>query len=89
MTYSVVWQPEVEEELARLWLDVTTRKMVTLAADRIDGLLRNQPDEVGESRANGRRILLVPPLATIYRVLEDDLQVRVLRVWYFSKRDTR
>ncbi len=89
MTYSVIWQPEVEEELARLWLDVPTRKMVTLAADRIDGLLRTQPNEVGESRANGRRILLVPPLAAIYRVLEDDLQVCVLRVWYFSKRDTK
>ncbi len=88
MKYLVIWQPEAEDELARLWLDVTSRQMVTLAANRIDGLLQTQPNEVGESRTNGRRILLVPPLAAIYRVIEADLQVRVLRVWYFSKRDT-
>ena len=85
----MIWQPEVEDELTRLWLDATTRQMVTLAANRIDGLLQTQPNEVGESRASGRRILLVPPLAAIYRVFEADLQVRVLKVWYFSKRDTK
>ena len=89
MKYLVIWQPEVEDELARLWLDGTSRQMVSLAANRIDGLLQTQPNEVGESRANGRRILLVPPLAAIYRVIEVELQVRVLRVWYFSKRDTK
>ena len=89
MKYTVVWQPEVEDELARLWLDEATRQTVGLAADRIDNLLPTQPNEVGESRANGRRILLVPPLATVYRVLDADSQVRVLRVWYFSKRDKK
>jgi hypothetical protein len=35
-------------------------------------LLQHTPDSVGESRAAGRRILIVPQLAVIYRVLPDD-----------------
>ena len=85
----MIWHPEVEDELARLWLDAATRHIVTQAANRIDSLLQTQPNEVGESRAGGRRILLVPPLGAIYRIFEADLQVRVLRVWYFSKRDIK
>lgn len=80
MEWTVVWLPDADNELAQLWLDSTDRQRTTLAADQIDKLLRHDPDTAGESRAAGRRILIVPPLAVIYRVLSDDRLVQISNV---------
>jgi hypothetical protein len=80
MAWTVVWLPDAEKELTELWIDSTDRESFTLAADQIDKLLQHDPDSVGESRAAGRRILIVPPLAVTYRVLPDDRLVQVSNV---------
>jgi hypothetical protein len=78
--FTVVWLPDAEQELAKRWLESPDRDQVTNSASRIESLLRVHPEEVGESRAQGRRILIVPPLAVTYRVLPDDRTVQVVNV---------
>jgi plasmid stabilization system protein ParE len=86
MTYTVVWAPAAEQELAQLWMNIARRRELTQAAREIDSRLRIAPAEEGESRAHGRRILLVPPLGVTFEVFPEDRIVRVLDVWQFEKR---
>ncbi len=86
MDWTVVWLPDAENELAELWLASTDREATSAAADQIDQLLRNSPQTAGESRSADRRILIIPPLAVIYRVSLDDRIVRVSNLREISHR---
>lgn len=86
MDFTVVWLPDAETELAECWLGTLDRAQVTLAASRIDTALRSDPEQVGESRSDGRRILIIPPLAVTYRVLPADRIVQVVNVRDFYPR---
>jgi hypothetical protein len=68
-----------------LWLDESIRTDVTRAADEIDRRLRRNPDQEGESRPAGRRILFVSPLAVTYNVFPNENLVVVSDVWRFTK----
>lgn len=81
MSYTVIWKPAAEDELARLWTDGPDRADVAAAADRIDDLRRRNPEAEGESRSGALRILVLPPLAVHFKILADDRQVHVLDVW--------
>ena len=81
MRYTVLWRPSAEGALADLWTSATNRDTVGRAADSIDAMLRSVPNEVGESRSGGSRILIVPPLAVYYDVSEADCLVAVWAVW--------
>lgn len=84
MSYQVFWVSEAEEELAAIWLDADDRDMVTTAAHLIDTTLRHDPESVGESRDEGRRVFWEPPLGVIFNVSAPDLAVHVLNVWRFD-----
>lgn len=86
MKFTVIWKPEAERRLTRLWLAAPDRKAITDAANRIDQLLENNPQERGESRDGGRRILLEAPLGVFFRVDSQSHQVWVIGVWRFDKR---
>lgn len=62
MKYSVFWSRLAESQLARLWTAADDRNAIASAANSIDRLLQSTPDTVGESRADGARILIVKPL---------------------------
>jgi hypothetical protein len=81
MTYTVVWKPEAERRLATLWTEAADRKAITEAANAIDDWLRSDPESRGESRGDGRRILLEPPLGVVFSVQPEDRTVIVLTVW--------
>jgi hypothetical protein len=81
MKYTVVWKPDAEDDLARLWNSAPDRGAVAWAADQIDAQLKHDPETQGESRAGGVRILFVPPLAVHFRVSPDDRLVEVVAVW--------
>jgi hypothetical protein len=89
MSYQVFWVPEAEEELAAIWLDADDRDSVTSAAHVIDTALRLDPESIGESRAEGRRVFLEPPLGVIFVVSEPDRRVSVINVWKFDVRRRR
>jgi hypothetical protein len=80
MNFTVVWFPDCERELAALWLVAPDRNAVTAAAALIDRQLADDPENVGESRGDGRRIIIAPPLAATYRVRKDDRIVEVINV---------
>jgi hypothetical protein len=86
MSYRVIWVPEAEEELAAIWLDADDRNVITTAAHVIDSTLRLDPEVVGESRGEGRRIFWETPLGVIFVVSPDDRIVSVLNVWRFETR---
>ena len=83
--YTVLWVPAAEAELAELWSTARDRARLATAANEIDLQLRLTPEEQGESRAAGRRILLVAPLGVTFEVLASDRIVRVLDVWSFAR----
>jgi hypothetical protein len=72
--------------LAELWEKSTNRSNLTLAADRLDQVLRTIPDRIGEERPDHRRVIFDPPLAVLYRVLLQDRIVRVISVWDITDR---
>jgi hypothetical protein len=81
MRYTVLWRREALDELAIAWMMAADREAVTVASAQIDRLLRAAPLEQGESREEGTRVLLIPPLGAEYEVEEGDRKVYVNSVW--------
>jgi hypothetical protein len=81
MIFTVVWQPDSQNDLANLWITANDRAALTSAADTIERLLRQNPFENSESRAGNSRLMFVPPLAAAYEVKEEDRLVTVWAVW--------
>lgn len=86
MKFTVTWLPDAEAELAELWMSAADRERVQIAADQIDRQLRLRPNDVGESRPEGRRVLISPPLTVFYLVRDDDRLVHVSHVQGFPPR---
>ncbi len=86
--FRVEWLQSALNELAAIWLkaDSSTRDAVTVAARQIDRQLAARPEQQGESRTGGRRILFVYPLAVVFRVDAQRRTVSVLNVWRFVRR---
>jgi hypothetical protein len=81
MSYTVVWKEIAEERLVEIWIAASDRQAVTEAANAIDSLLKQDPEQQGESRGDSLRILFVAPLAVHYEIRPLDRIVQVLRVW--------
>ena len=81
MRFRVVWKPNAEEELTRLWLSSRFRSDLTEAASCIDDALQRDPLAAGESRDGSLRILFVPPLAALFEVDATARLVDVIHVW--------
>jgi hypothetical protein len=79
--FTVTWDTQASNELARLWLDnPRIGAEITIAADEIDRLLAARPLELGVETAPNTRQYVEPPLKVLFRVSEDDRLVRVLYV---------
>ena len=87
MNYTVLWKPEAERQLATIWTQCTKRNVITESAHVIDKTLGANPEEAGESREGGFRILFESPLGVIYTVSADDRRVDVVAVWSFGSND--
>jgi len=81
MKFTVVWQQEAEDELARLWLAASERQLLSDAANRIDRELQHEPARLGKKRPDGSYELELFPLKIRFDVLPDDCRVVVLVVW--------
>jgi hypothetical protein len=84
--FRVRWERKALKALAEAWTkaDSELRRRITQASSQIDGLLRTNPQNQGESRPKGRRIMFVGPLAVRYRIEADHQTVSVLHVWAFT-----
>jgi hypothetical protein len=81
MSYTVVWEPTAEQELADIWMRAKDPAAVTSAAHQIDQLLGMDPLGEGESRDDPLRILFVEPLGVYYEVDQPGGRVEVRKVW--------
>ena len=86
MTYTVLWTPEAENDLATIWIESEDRKAVATAANAIDTLLREQPQSQGESRYDSVRVMFAAPLGIDFEVVEEDRAIYVLTVWSFLRK---
>jgi hypothetical protein len=81
MKFTVVWRKRAEADLADIWMNATNRGEVTRAANEIDRRLAINPQNQGESRELGVRILAELPLMVHFFVVPKDCKVHVLQVW--------
>lgn len=81
MIFTVVWMPTAEQRLAGVWLNAADRNAVTRSANRVDELLRVDPEHQGDLRFDTVRSMIVGALGVEFEVVEDDRLVRVLSVW--------
>ncbi|MCI0460488.1 MAG: hypothetical protein L0Z62_26335 [Gemmataceae bacterium] len=86
--FHVEWLQQALDDLADAWVqaDSAQRQAITAASDEVDQRLQSDPHNEGESRAGGRRILFVPPLAATYRIEADGKTVTVVQIRVFRKR---
>lgn len=81
MSYTVVWEPVAQNDLADIWVNAPDRAAVSAASNTIDAILRIDPYSNSESRSGATRVLFVPPLAVAFDVSEPDRLVTVWSVW--------
>ena len=81
MSYTVLWRPSAERDLAQIWIDAADRNQVSKAADAVEQELRRDPLTVGESRGHVTRIATESPLTILFDVFVEDRKVIVWDVW--------
>lgn len=86
MNFQVVWDVAAYRRLERIWTDVSDVRPYLNAFDEIEAMLSVDAATRGESRAEGRRILLVPPLGVIFCVQTRLGEVHILEVWTISQK---
>ena len=86
MNYTVVWVHYALDQLAEVWNTAADRNAVAAASHRIDTRLTADPRNEGESRCEGERILIDPPLQVLFRVSEPERLVEVTEVARFGRR---
>ena len=69
--------------MTAIWLASRRRNAVTLAANRLDQQLADDPFAMSESRISGVRIAFEPPLAILFEVVAETATARVLAVWAY------
>jgi hypothetical protein len=86
--FRVEWLQLALDDLASVWVqaDSTLRQTISTATNLIDSRLRTAPDQQGESRADGERILFIPPLGISFEVDSQQHLVNILHVWAFRQR---
>jgi plasmid stabilization system protein ParE len=80
MSYTIIWRPAAENQLATLWTSSPDRNAVARAADAVDDALARDPLNEGESRTGSLRVTFQPPLIVYFRVRPQQHLVTVLSV---------
>ncbi len=85
----MIWLQSALDELTRIWTgaDSPRRQAITQAAHAIDQELQRSPQDKGESREEGERVLFVLPLGILFQVDEQRSEVYVLHVWHIQRRE--
>lgn len=76
--YTVSWRPEIQADLADIWMAAPDRRSISAAADRIDELLSRDAASQGTEVHEGLRALIVEPLLVYFTASEPD---RLVTVW--------
>ena len=89
MNYDIVWDVAAYRKLQRIWDEAMPIGPAVDAFDEIERQLSESPEQAGESRPRGRRIVIVAPLGVIFRVNQRIREVHILDVWAFPRRKSQ
>lgn len=78
--FTVVWDNDAIDELARIWMTSADRESIKAAADKIDALLSSDPGNKGQEHTESLRTLTAEPLEVLVVIRDLDRLVRVLAV---------
>jgi hypothetical protein len=81
VNFTIIWSNAAIQDLARIWMQVTDRNVITQASNQIDQMLSQDPQYVGESRVGNERVAYADPLGFRFEVVVDDMMVTVGAVW--------
>jgi plasmid stabilization system protein ParE len=86
--FRVAWTQTALNELAQAWTraDSDKRAAITAATQAVDRVLQDAPEDHGESRPGGYRMMFAPPLGVVFQVQPRLSVVRVAHVWTFRRR---
>ena len=86
--FRVRWSRHTLSKLTDLWTNANAaaRSAITAATSAIDQMLAADPKHAGESRFGGRRILIVYPLAVLFRVSTPQKTAYVVQVHLMTRR---
>lgn len=70
------------DDLATIWLDLPSdeKEEFSRIVNEIEKALAHNPLAAGESRTENRRLVVEPPVAIAFEVIEDDCLVNVLEI---------
>jgi len=88
MNYKVIWKKVAEKQLAEIWVRSHDRSRIVAVADRIVSSLGSNPEDLGESRTGGDRVIIESPLAVTYRIDERSKTVLILKIHAFERRSS-
>jgi len=86
VSYRVIFAPQANRDLVDLWVESDHQAEFTLAVDRFVRDLEQEPSQVGESRAESRRVALSWPVGIAFQIDDDAQQVTIYHLWTFAKR---
>ena len=77
MSFRVSWDAAAEDMLTTFWLDARDRGAISDAVDEIESSMQVDPQKLGESRAEGYRLVFLGPLVFLIQV---DVVLKVVHV---------
>jgi hypothetical protein len=84
--YTVVWNDDTLEQLARIWVRSADKSAVTAAVAELDSRLSRDAPTKGTDILHGIRSLSATPLRVLFTVSEPDRLVRVVHVGILTER---
>ncbi len=78
--FQIGWDPDAEDDLARLWLRSSNRKAIAQAVDQAEKLLESDPVKHGRTLAEGLYSVAVPPIVLIYTIEKTTRAVEVCSI---------
>jgi hypothetical protein len=86
--HTVVWSDDALAGLVNLWAnpDPDLQPSITEAVHCIDERLADEPENAGESRADGNRVWFEFPLGGLFNIDSNKGMVHIGKVWTFRKR---
>ena len=86
MSYDIVWDVAAYRKLEKIWSEATPNGPAVDSFDEIERRLSESPEQEGESRPHGRRILIIAPLGIVFRQQQRLREVHILDVRDFPRR---
>jgi plasmid stabilization system protein ParE len=86
VNYAVFWTQEAYESLLDVASVLQVSEQVVRAVEEIHRLLAENPDQQGESRPGGRRIMFAAPIGVIYRMDARLRWVVISKAWGYLPR---